>query len=72
MMAVYPQADVDKAVEAARAALKPGSAWRRMDASSRGHLLNVLADLLERERSLLAVSANSSSLPPLVLLSTPV
>ncbi|XP_017334537.1 aldehyde dehydrogenase family 1 member A3 [Ictalurus punctatus] len=48
------KADVDKAVEAARAALKQGSAWRRMEASSRGRLLNALADLLERERSLLA------------------
>lgn len=64
MTALCPQADVDKAVEAARAALKQGSAWRRMEASSRGRLLNALADLLERERSLLAVSANSSSLPP--------
>ncbi|XP_074480044.1 retinaldehyde dehydrogenase 3 [Sebastes fasciatus] len=46
--------DVDKAVEAAKAAKQRGSVWRRMDASSRGRLLNRLADLLERDRLLLA------------------
>ncbi|XP_057201960.1 aldehyde dehydrogenase family 1 member A3 [Triplophysa rosa] len=48
------QADVDKAVEGAAAAGRRGSAWRRMDASRRGALLHRLADLLERERCLLA------------------
>ncbi|XP_062868471.1 aldehyde dehydrogenase family 1 member A3 [Trichomycterus rosablanca] len=48
------QADVDRAVEAARAALQRNSPWRRMDSSGRGRLLNALADLLERERGLLA------------------
>ncbi|XP_030620961.1 retinaldehyde dehydrogenase 3 [Chanos chanos] len=48
------KADVDKAVEAAKAAGKRGSPWRRMDVSSRGRLLHKLADLLERDRSLLA------------------
>ncbi|KAI4879280.1 hypothetical protein NFI96_011627 [Prochilodus magdalenae] len=52
------KADVDKAVEAARAAMKRGSPWRRMDVSSRGCLLHRLADLLERDRSVLAVSGN--------------
>lgn len=33
-----------------------GSPWRRMDASERGHLLYKLADLLERDRTYLAVS----------------
>ncbi|XP_029902776.1 retinaldehyde dehydrogenase 3 [Myripristis murdjan] len=46
--------DVDKAVEAARAAGERGSPWRRMDASSRGRLLHKLADLMERDRQLLA------------------
>lgn len=36
---MLPQADVDKAVEAARRAFKLGSKWRTMDASSRGHLI---------------------------------
>ncbi|KAA0722805.1 Aldehyde dehydrogenase family 1 member A3 [Triplophysa tibetana] len=48
------QADVDKAVEAAAAAWRRGSVWRQMDASRRGALLHRLADLLERERCLLA------------------
>lgn len=50
------QADVDEAVKAAKAAGQRGSEWRRMDASSRGRLLHRLADLLERERTVLAVS----------------
>lgn len=50
------QADVDKAVKAARAAFQLGSPWRRMDASARGRLLYRLADLIERDRTYLAVS----------------
>uniref|UniRef100_A0A803TZN4 Aldehyde dehydrogenase 1 family member A3 n=1 Tax=Anolis carolinensis TaxID=28377 RepID=A0A803TZN4_ANOCA len=46
--------DVDKAVEAAKAAFQRGSPWRQMDAVSRGRLLNKLADLIERDRVLLA------------------
>ncbi|XP_075414058.1 retinaldehyde dehydrogenase 3 isoform X2 [Tenrec ecaudatus] len=46
--------DVDKAVEAAQAAFQRGSPWRRMDALSRGRLLHQLADLVERDRTLLA------------------
>lgn len=34
------QADVDKAVAAAKAAFKIGSPWRKLDASARGILLN--------------------------------
>lgn len=49
------QEDVDKAVKAARAAFQLGSPWRRMDASERGRLLNRLADLIERDRTYLAV-----------------
>ncbi|CCD72650.1 Aldehyde dehydrogenase domain-containing protein [Caenorhabditis elegans] len=46
--------DVDIAVEAAKKAFKIGSEWRRMDASHRGVLLNRLADLMERDRVILA------------------
>ncbi|XP_038162766.1 aldehyde dehydrogenase family 1 member A3 isoform X1 [Cyprinodon tularosa] len=46
--------DVDKAVAAARAAMQHGSAWRRMGPSRRGRLLHRLADLVERDRLLLA------------------
>ncbi|KAJ8006014.1 hypothetical protein DPEC_G00123860 [Dallia pectoralis] len=46
--------DVDKAVRSARAAFQLGSPWRRMDASDRGQLLIRLADLVERDRLLLA------------------
>ncbi|XP_069622421.1 retinaldehyde dehydrogenase 3 [Ranitomeya imitator] len=48
------KADVDKAVEAARAAFSKGTPWRRLDASGRGKLLHKLADLLERDRVILA------------------
>jgi aldehyde dehydrogenase (NAD+) len=48
------KADVDKAVAAATNAFKRGSPWRRMDACDRGVLLNRLADLIERDRALLA------------------
>ncbi|KAM9832590.1 retinaldehyde dehydrogenase 3 [Neosynchiropus ocellatus] len=46
--------DVNKAVAAAKAARQRGSVWRRMDASSRGRMLHRLADLMERDRALLA------------------
>ncbi|CAG5850503.1 unnamed protein product, partial [Menidia menidia] len=46
--------DVDKAVASAKAANQKGAPWRRMDASSRGKLLHRLADLMERDRLLLA------------------
>lgn len=48
------KADVDRAVEAARAAFKYGSPWRTMDASQRGRLMNKFADLLERDIEYLA------------------
>ncbi|XP_072034043.1 aldehyde dehydrogenase, mitochondrial-like [Amphiura filiformis] len=48
------KADVDIAVEAANEAFRLGSPWRTMDASERGRLLNRLADLMERDRTLLA------------------
>ncbi|XP_062998248.1 retinaldehyde dehydrogenase 3 isoform X2 [Elgaria multicarinata webbii] len=46
--------DVDKAVEAAKTAFQRGSPWRQMDAVSRGTLLNQLANLIERDRVVLA------------------
>ncbi|XP_075884620.1 aldehyde dehydrogenase, mitochondrial-like [Nelusetta ayraudi] len=48
------QADVNKAVKAAREAFRLGSPWRRMDASHRGLLLNRLADAIERDSAYLA------------------
>lgn len=36
--------------------IRLGSPWRRMDASERGNLLHKLADLMERDRTYLAVS----------------
>ena len=50
------KADVDRAVKAATEAFRLGAPWRRMDASQRGRLLNRLADLMERDHALLAVS----------------
>lgn len=46
--------DVERAVQAARAAGHRAAPWRRMDASSRGRLLHRLAELMERDRLLLA------------------
>ena len=46
-------ADVDKAVQAARAAFDKGP-WRKMAASERGRLLNKLADLIEKNADELA------------------
>lgn len=52
------QADIDKAVAAASDAFQLGSPWRRMDAADRGVLLHRLADLIERDRTYLAVSSS--------------
>ncbi|KHJ91021.1 aldehyde dehydrogenase family protein [Oesophagostomum dentatum] len=48
------KADVDKAVKAASDAFRLGSPWRTMDAAQRGVLMNKLADLMERDRVILA------------------
>ncbi|XP_050399874.1 aldehyde dehydrogenase, mitochondrial [Patella vulgata] len=48
------KADIDKAVRAAQNAFQLGSPWRTMDASERGLLLYRLADLIERDRQILA------------------
>jgi len=52
-------ADVNRAVAAAKEAFRIGSPWRMMDASERGKLLNRLADLMERDRTYLAVSQSA-------------
>ncbi|EYB90534.1 hypothetical protein Y032_0219g2484 [Ancylostoma ceylanicum] len=46
--------DVDKAVKAANDALQPGSPWRCIDGAQRGKLLHTLADLMERDKTILA------------------
>ena len=66
------QADVDKAVAAAREAFKRGSTWRTMNASARGRLIYKLSDLMERDVRYLAVSnvdidSNTHILAPSVL-----
>ena len=53
------QVDVDKAVKAARAAMAFGSPWRTMDASKRGKLIAKFCELLDRDKSYIAVSTNS-------------
>lgn len=57
------QADVEKAVKAAKDAFKFGSPWRRMDASHRGLLLSRLADCIERDAAYLAVSHSNNLCP---------
>ncbi|VDP87301.1 unnamed protein product, partial [Echinostoma caproni] len=47
-------ADINKAVAAAKAAFRRGSAWRTMDASARGRLLYKLADLIEKNADYIA------------------
>ncbi|XP_009977680.1 PREDICTED: retinal dehydrogenase 2 isoform X2 [Tauraco erythrolophus] len=56
--------DTDKAVRAARLAFSLGSVWRRMDASERGYLLDKLADLVERDRAILATMESLNSGKP--------
>ncbi|XP_042680032.1 retinal dehydrogenase 2 isoform X3 [Centrocercus urophasianus] len=58
------KADTDKAVRAARLAFSLGSVWRRMDASERGQLLDKLADLVERDRAILATMESLNSGKP--------
>jgi len=48
------QPEVNLAVAAAKKAFERGSAWRTMDATMRGRLLNKLADLVERDSKQLA------------------
>ncbi|RCN48101.1 hypothetical protein ANCCAN_05786 [Ancylostoma caninum] len=54
--------DVDKAVKAANDALQPGSPWRCIDGVQRGKLLHKLADLMERDKAILAVSGPAVTL----------
>ncbi|KAL1139100.1 hypothetical protein AAG570_009161, partial [Ranatra chinensis] len=48
------KADVDIAVAAAKAAFARGSKWRLMNPSTRGKLINNLADLVEKNKEYLA------------------
>ncbi|KAF5285152.1 hypothetical protein FQR65_LT13349 [Abscondita terminalis] len=48
------QADINKAVEAAKTAFEQDSEWRKLTASERGLLITKLADLIEREKNYLA------------------
>lgn len=48
------KADVDLAVKAAKKAFARGSVWRNMDGSVRGYLMNKLADLIDRDSTILA------------------
>lgn len=50
------QEDVDVAVRAAKEAFKRGSPYRKMSASARGDLLFKLAELMQRDMQILAVS----------------
>ena len=50
-----PQADVDRAVEAAEQAFQFNSPWRRMRPAARANLIRRLADLLRRDVDYLAV-----------------
>src|SRR5438876_11955130 len=43
------KADVDRAVKAARKAFEDGP-WPKMNASERGRLLNILADIIEQNK----------------------
>lgn len=57
--------DVNVAVEAAKKAFAPGSPWREMSASDRGKLINMLADLLDRDAKYLAELETYNSGKPL-------
>src|SRR3954453_11065857 len=48
------EADVDRAVQAARAAFEPGSDWRKMSAADRGRRIAALAALIESHGDQLA------------------
>ena len=56
------QADVDKAVEAARKAFDVDSPWRKLEPAARGNLMRKLAGLLRRDMSYLSVRSNSNLL----------
>ncbi|KAK4881901.1 hypothetical protein RN001_005220 [Aquatica leii] len=48
------EVDINKAVDAAKAAFELDSPWRKLTASERGILINKLADLIAREQKYLA------------------
>ena len=55
MLILHCQADIDKAVAAAKKAFHHDSEWRKMDASKRGLLLFRLADAIERDKAYISV-----------------
>ncbi|XP_075243851.1 retinaldehyde dehydrogenase 3-like [Convolutriloba macropyga] len=48
------KADVDKAVAAARAAMKRNAPWRKMNPNERGRIMNKVADIIERDAAKIA------------------
>ncbi|KAI1335126.1 aldehyde dehydrogenase [Xylariaceae sp. FL0016] len=58
--------DIDKAVTAARAALKHPS-WKRLSGCERGALMNKLADLIERDAPILAAIEAMNNGKPLTM-----
>ena len=52
----FRQSDVDQAVAAATDAFNISSPWRQMDSSERAVLITKLADLIDENKSYLAVS----------------
>ncbi len=59
-MAEGNEADIDRAVKAARAAFETGP-WSKMDARDRGRLLYKFADLIEDELDELGSDSNRST-----------
>ena len=62
-VAAASEADVDRAVKAARAALR--GPWKKMDATTRGNMLLKLADLIESEQEIIATIESMDSGKPL-------
>ncbi|MFF7261152.1 aldehyde dehydrogenase family protein [Streptomyces sp. NPDC008159] len=57
-------ADVDRAVRAARAAVEPGSPWRRMPPSQRGRILHRIGDLILEHGEELALTESRDNGKP--------
>ncbi|MEU2283738.1 aldehyde dehydrogenase family protein [Streptomyces sp. NPDC013178] len=57
-------ADVDRAVRAARAAVDPGSPWRRMSPSQRGRILHRIGDLVLEHAEELALTESRDNGKP--------
>lgn len=50
---------MDKAVHAAREAFACGAAWHKLEPKGRAELIDKLAELVKRDREILAVRATS-------------